>query len=200
MIILILYTATYSPYITAFFIEPTSLFLYTFETMVDVFFTLDILVNFITPYKKLDNNYEYKHKKISKHYITGFLWIDVISCFPTQFFESTDFDIGLNMVNGKSRFHKIYKVLRIVRVLKIMKINRYIPMFYKLVDRLRINRILSRLLLTTVAAVFMVHLFACFFFLIARFNDFEEWTWVRNKGIMDRYHFAQYVYSCYWAF
>jgi len=83
MIILIIYTATYSPYRTAFFSEGSSTFLFAFETMVDIFFFLDIFVNFITPYKKVDNNYEYNPKKIARHYITGFLWVDVVSCFPT---------------------------------------------------------------------------------------------------------------------
>ena len=86
--VLIIYTATYSPYRTSFHGEGSSEFLFAFETMIDCFFLVDIFVNFITPYKKIDSTYEYTPKKISKNYLKGLFTIDIITCFPTQFFET----------------------------------------------------------------------------------------------------------------
>lgn len=46
---------------------------------------------------------------------------------------------------------------------------------------------------------FMVHLMACFWFLSAKFNDFEYNSWVMIRGIEDENDSYQYLTSVYWA-
>jgi hypothetical protein len=89
LLILLMYTGTYSPYRTAFISEPASPILLIFENVMDVFFAVDIIVNFITPFERYDKSFERDHKKIAIFYIgSGAFFIDVIAAFPFQIFEA----------------------------------------------------------------------------------------------------------------
>ena len=54
---------------------------------------------------------------------------------------------------------------------------------------------------------FLIHLFACFWYLSAKFNDFDPDTWVARKGLLGISDFDElytvtvqkYVESLYWA-
>ena len=50
-----------------------------------------------------------------------------------------------------------------------------------------------------VSIVFMVHLFACLYFLLSTFEDQDEFNWVVFSGIIDSPASYQYIYSLYWA-
>lgn len=45
----------------------------------------------------------------------------------------------------------------------------------------------------------MVHLMSCFWFLSAKFNDFEYNSWVVLRGIEDNDDGYQYLTSVYWS-
>ena len=45
-----------------------------------------------------------------------------------------------------------------------------------------------------------VHLFASFFHMCAKFNDYDVNTWVYNKGIVDKVGLQMYFQCMYWAF
>lgn len=107
---MIIYTATYSPYRTAFFGEGSSAFLFAFETVVDAFFLIDIFINFITPFRKVDNNFEYNPKRIAKNYFHGDLTVDLISVFPTQFFEVNSFPLEGGEDSSSARLGRFAKL------------------------------------------------------------------------------------------
>jgi hypothetical protein len=86
-IVLLLYTATYAPYRTAFMTYNSSGLLIFFETVTDIIMFLDVIVSFLTPYERFDGSLECNVRKIAIHYSTSALAIDLLSCFPTQFFE-----------------------------------------------------------------------------------------------------------------
>ena len=45
----------------------------------------------------------------------------------------------------------------------------------------------------------MTHIFACFWFLTAKFMDFHPDTWVYREGLANAPPSSQYLYSLYWA-
>ena len=49
------------------------------------------------------------------------------------------------------------------------------------------------------AAVVITHLFACFWFLTAKFDDFNPNTWVVRKKLLDSSPGTQYLYALYWS-
>ena len=88
LIILMLgYTATIAPFRIAFY-EDTgtfwSKFYNIFDTFVDIVFAMDIIVNFVSAYEKINGKFEYSLKKISINYLTGFFLIDIVATVPIQ--------------------------------------------------------------------------------------------------------------------
>lgn len=69
----------------------------------------------------------------------------------------------------------------------------------KYVDMLKLNQGMMRMVKITAGVFFMVHLMSCFWFLSAKFNDFEHDCWVVMRGIEDRDDGYQYLTSIYWA-
>lgn len=196
MIILLLYTATYVPYrITFLEVEE---FYGWLETTIDILFALDIIINFITPYEKFNGTYQYSLKKIARNYIFGAFFIDVIATVPTHLFLDAGEDIkgennsGQNKLFRLARLQRLYKLFRIFRVIKLFKISKYQGLLRKLVAKFDINPSMTRVLVVNVSALFLVHLFSCFFFLSAKMNDFAENTWVYQKGIIDETEFKKY--------
>lgn len=58
----------------------------------------------------------------------------------------------------------------------------------------------ERMFQLTFVICLAVHLFACFFYLVAKMYDFSSETWVYNVGILDESAFQSWLMSIYWAF
>ena len=132
LLVMLLYTGTYSPYRTAFIAEGGNTFLLIIENLMDFLFGIDILVNFFTPFERHDGSYEYDHKKIAEFYVGGgSFFIDVIAAFPFQLFEAQGNNLGGGDTHGSTtqttkylrllRMQRLYRLLRLVRVLKLLK-------------------------------------------------------------------------------
>ena len=90
LLVMLLYTGTYSPYRTAFIAEGGNGLLLVMENLMDALFGIDIIVNFFTPFERHDGSYEYDHKKIAEFYAgSGAFFIDIIAAFPFQIFEAS---------------------------------------------------------------------------------------------------------------
>lgn len=84
---MLLYTAIFVPFKIAF-IQTDSQVMVVFEYIVDIIFSLDILVNFLSATENTsDNTIIYKHKEIAKNYIQSWFVLDLIACFPFQLFS-----------------------------------------------------------------------------------------------------------------
>jgi hypothetical protein len=86
IIILVLYTATVSPFRLAFVIIETDSLLENFfkgiDFIVDIGFAIDIFINFLSAYEKSDGRYEYNLKSIAINYLTTFFIIDFLATLP----------------------------------------------------------------------------------------------------------------------
>lgn len=201
MIGLIVYTASYAPYRTAFMMPETSTLLWAVETALDFLFLIDIFVSFITPYERLDGTLECNYKKISRNYIFGAILFDVIAVIPTQFFEgSLRFADGLLSELQIEQLTKQLSMLRILRIIKVLKLFKYSNLIFKIIGKLNFKATESRILVIVMGAMFLVHIFACVFYLTARMKDFSADTWVVNRGNLDSSGPDSYALSMYWAF
>jgi hypothetical protein len=84
MMLLLLYTATYIPFKTAF-IDDSSSLVNTIEFSIDSLFFVDIVVNFVSAYETADKNIEFRPSAIAFSYIKSWFLFDVISCIPFQY-------------------------------------------------------------------------------------------------------------------
>ena len=61
---------------------------------------MDIFVNFLSAYERLDGSYEYSLRKIATNYITGFFWIDFLAIIPADLLmELNDHNVDSNAAN-----------------------------------------------------------------------------------------------------
>jgi hypothetical protein len=69
----------------------------------------------------------------------------------------------------------------------------------KMVDSVKMNAGVVRMISVTVTVFFLVHLVGCFWFLSAKLDDFNPDTWVVRLGYIDHDPTLQYLASVYWA-
>lgn len=81
MTVLLLYTATFTPYRTAF-IEEGGLALLIIDYVVDFLFFLDILVNFISAIELNNKVLEVRWPHIAFKYFRTWFFLDIIAVFP----------------------------------------------------------------------------------------------------------------------
>jgi len=81
MMLLLLYTATYVPFKTAY-VEESSDLTNNIEFSIDSLFFVDLVINFITAYETVDKNIEFRLSRISLTYIRTWFLFDVVSCIP----------------------------------------------------------------------------------------------------------------------
>ena len=127
--------------------------------------------------------------KIAKNYLTGWFVVDLIAVFPTYAIERAGFaQLGEERTNNLirlARLPRLYKLIRLLRIFKIIKVLKYNARFKRLFGRLNLDLGTSRVMRIMIFCIFIAHLFACFFFMSAKFNDFTPETWVYDKKLLD---------------
>ena len=200
IIIILIYTATWAPFKTAFLEdEDSSQLVVLFESIVDTMFVLDIFFTFVTPFKRFNGTIESRHKYIALNYFAGAFWIDVIASFPTQVFQEAE-SKGTQKLLRLARLQRLYRLLRILRVIKLLKISKYAEFITEKMGNLKFSPSSTRLIGLCAFSLFAVHLFSCFFYLSAKMHDFSSNTWVYARDIVDSDVQTSYFVTLYWAF
>ena len=78
--LLLVYTAIFVPLRVAFFDEVSAAVL-VLETIIDIFFLIDIVLTFFTAFEK-QNSFEVRHNKIASEYLKGWFWLDLVATIP----------------------------------------------------------------------------------------------------------------------
>ena len=176
---------------------------------VDILFAIDIVVNFFSAYELANARVEIKLKTIALNYLTTWFGFDLIATFPTQIFTSSmdGGDSGVNKLARLARLPRLYRLARLMRIFKILKMFKYNKKFNEWFGALKLQAGAQKMLSLLVAGAFLIHLFACFWHLSAKFDDFNPNTWVARKGLNGISDFDElytvivqkYVESLYWA-
>ncbi len=186
-----------------------------------------MILNFFCAYQDHEDNIISSHKKIIIHYLRIWFWIDFVTIFPFSKLLSSD-QAGDNYENGlkldmnnsnvnKNKFStfKINHVTRITRIPKLYKLI-YMSKFLRVIkniksnepksritniilDKLRLNTTIERLIIFFIAFLILLHLSACIWYLIAKFEDFNPDTWVARLGFLDSSNYDLYLISVYWT-
>ena len=91
MFFLMVYTAVIMPFKVSF-IDENYLAWSVFDTIVDIFFIMDIVINFNMPYFDSNNCLVTKRSSIFFNYIKGWLLLDLVSSIPMEILEMTILD------------------------------------------------------------------------------------------------------------
>jgi CRP-like cAMP-binding protein/Ca2+-binding EF-hand superfamily protein len=134
------------------------------DLVIDAFFIADVSLNLRTSYYDANGFREDRPKKMALNYIKGWFFIDLLSCLPVGYVQYV-----MDSDNANSDFRSV-KALRLIKMTKMMRLA-------------RIKRILSRhgndvnyqqymnIGFTVFVIALMVHLLACFFYLLGDYSE-----------------------------
>jgi hypothetical protein len=110
MLSILIFIAFVTPYRVAF-VEYDEGGWLIFQYVVNVIFTLDIFINFITAYFDQEDNLVLDRKKIALHYLKTWFFIDFLAVFPLSSILSSD-------VGSLSRLAKLPRLYRLIKIAK----------------------------------------------------------------------------------
>lgn len=196
-----MYTAIIVPYRTAFVDETTTGWFYL-EIFLDALFVVDLFVNFMSAVEINDEEVDIRFKAIAKNYMKGWFFLDLLACLPFQLLELVvsqgQSSGGYNKLLRLLRLPRLYRLLRILRLFKMSKLFKKNASFQRMIKIIKMNAGVTKLIKVAVSTLLLVHLMTCFWFLVAKFDDFNPDTWVYRIGIIDYDPWYQYLISCYW--
>jgi uncharacterized membrane protein YvbJ len=77
-------------------------------------------------------------------------------------------------------------LLRILRLFKLVRLVKYNRSINKILQTFKMNQGVKRMISVTITMLFMVHLIACLFFMIAKLNNFSPSSWVTRFNLVDK--------------
>ncbi len=181
--LLVIFTASILPYQAAFG-GGESISARTMNWTTDIFFVVDIVLNFRTAFIDEQGRLITKSSAICQRYLRSWFFIDFISILPFEFFGS-----------GRSHFFKLLKCIRLLRLAKVAKFLDVVKFLEKseYANMYRIFKLFATFLL-------MLHLTACFFWIIIDgqiTDDDGQLKW--NSRFEDSSRFTQYSVSIYYS-
>lgn len=124
-VVLLIYCAFTIPVRVSFDFELGAL-MSVLEFVIDVFFMVDVFVNFRTGFVKQEDGEEpvvvTDAKMVARHYLRTWFCVDTLSAFPITFFLGQDTLGGANRVPRLIRIPRIIRLMRLVRLLRLLKL------------------------------------------------------------------------------
>ena len=191
--LVLLMTCLLTPFTLAFSDELAEIAWYVqLNYIIDIFFALDIFVNFNTAYYRDDYGIETSHKKIAINYISGWFFIDFTSIIPLDLFISepgkheTTEGSNINEVIRMAKLSKLYRLIKVTRLIKLLRVARRSKQMMKSVRAMVVRgQAIERLIFFILILVLCSHFLACAWIFIAKMSyDHEkpESNWIGANG------------------
>ena len=194
---LILYSAIITPYEIAF--SDSNKFSW-FEILIDIFLGIDIVLTFFSAYTDDEENLVKNHRKIIKKYLKSWFIVDIISVLPISYIFNQEGKYS--SLTKISKLPKLYRLVKLTKLLRITKmsskgnLNKVTKFF---MEKLKINANVERLFFFVLTFLLMNHLCACFWYFMAKIEDFSPDSWVVRLGYIDSSNLELYIISFYWT-
>lgn len=199
---MLIYTVTMMPYRIGFE-DPVYFDAATvFDILVDFVFITDAILNCFMSYKTESGLYETSLKTIFVGYLKSWLLPDFIGCIPITLIEAYQGEpntTGQSSISKMARLPRLYKIFRVIRFSKIVNVYKRHPIYIKLSDFMDIHTYLVKLLKFLFMTMICVHNLACLWHFAAKFNSFNDDTWVVRIGYIDKPNSSRYLASMYWT-
>jgi len=206
-VILLIYTATIMPYRIAFVETSSTGVWFIINSVIDVSFFFDILVNFNSAFENPDGSIEFNRKKIFSKYLHSWFIIDIVAVFPFEalgnaYLEEDESDSkgGYNNLFRLLKLPRLYRLMRITRILKLIRQAKESDFLEKCQDIFQLNTGLVRIISFAVTLFTVVHIVGCLWFMLAKLENFGPDTWVVRSHLIDSSEDKQYIASIYWTF
>ena len=193
---LVILSCILTPWRIAFIDSDDSFWWILLDTLIDTFFLVDIVLNFFTVYTNSYEDYETDRRKIAFKYLRGWFIFDLIAILPIQYFFTAGSGINdLARLARLPRLYRLIKVFRLIRVFRLVKQSGRIKKYAG--EMLQIGMIIERVLTFSFILFITTHVFACMWYFLAKWNEFEPDTWVAITNYQDESNWTIYVYCFY---
>lgn len=194
---LILYSSIITPYEIAFSEKNGTNW---FEILIDILLAIDIVLTFFSAYTDDEENLVKNHKKIIQRYLRSWFAVDLISVLPVSYFLNSN--SRLSGLTKLSKLPKMYRLVKLTKLLRMTKMNskgnlNRVTKFF--MEKLKINANVERLFFFVLTFLLMNHLCACFWYFMAKIEDFSPDSWVVRLGYIDSSNLELYIISFYWT-
>ncbi|CAI2381160.1 unnamed protein product [Moneuplotes crassus] len=162
------------------------------DTVIDLFFLADIIINFFTVYTNRSEDFVVSRKLIALNYLRGWFIIDFIAIIPVNYFY--DPKQGVNDLARLARLVRLYKLVKLFRIVKQGgKIKKYAA------DALKLNMVKERILTFILFLTITCHVLSCMWYFSASWDDFSPDTWVAKTNYQDESDLRKYIYCFYFT-
>ena len=164
-VVLLAYVALAVPYRMGFQKDvPFDTTWFWIEVVVDVYFMLDIWINFRTAYRTEEGVLEVRPRWIARHYMRGWFAIDAAACFPVTY-------IGLIVAGTDSDQQgaqkvKALKIIRLLRLAKMLRLARLKRLIKRIDEEIPGIWTVSQLTSLVLIIMYVAHLFACGWYMV----------------------------------
>lgn len=195
--LLLLYTCIISTYRVCVSDSDSSLWDYI-DIIVDCVFFLDILINSLLAYYDEECNLVTDRKKIFIKYMKSWMIIDVLSCMQMQYMFADKNYSSLVRITKVSKLYRLAKLVRFLRMIKLVNRNNKILRYMSTIFRVHIA--LERLIWFLITFLLLVHILACFWVFIGKFDqDISDKNWIYMTKMQDFGDWQIYLAAVYWA-
>jgi hypothetical protein len=172
----------------------------TIEFLLEVIFTIDIIVNFNLSYYSYDQErMVINHKDIFVHYFSNMFWVDLIGVFPFETLAVFLAEVVGSGDAGTDADAKSTLIWGPLRLLRFVRLHRMQKLSYMLQYDARISLLWFTLLRNGLAVVSFTHFEACSMYFLARLRNFDDSTWLGQFVDESITGFDRYITSLYWS-
>ena len=154
------------------FVQDNPLSWEIFDIVLDVFFGIDIVMNFLSAYYNTQKKLILSFRDIAFNYIKGYFVIDAIALIPFDRFTNFSFNKLFRLL----RLPRIYKINRALSVSNISSDYCIIIYLNKIQQSVNIRRAIEIFMLMFILS----HLGACLWYSTVYLSDPEEEKWVNR--------------------
>ena len=211
LMLVILYSIVVIPYRLAAHVDAEGAWL-ALETSFDVFFGMDLILNFFTSYiDPKSGELETRLGMIAKNYLRHWFVVDFLSTIPMDLITEAFFDNASNLRGA--RLIRAFRLVKLVRLSRLMKVDELLESF---AHSTGINAKCVLLLSLSFNQLLFAHLFACLWLGISSprstnpecRSEYEacdtecvsQNNWIFANSIQCNTPTEQYMVSLYWSF
>lgn len=181
------------------------------DGVINICFWVDLFAYFFFTFRDERLQEVYEPMRIAKHYLTTTFSVNAFACFPEAVFEfivnqfMDRFPNNLNQGLRIVRLRRVSRLARLVRATRLAKITAHAH--GKRMMRWFERHKGARMLNLSVALLWIVHMLACGWYLVAVVHDEPDRTWVSRRVIdcvtgetlLDRGSFHHWMHSMYFV-
>lgn len=195
-------------------------FWFGFDAVSDAYFIVDIIINCRTAYVDSNQKIIADQKKVFKHYVKTWFFIDIVACLPVNYvlYIAGSLDLPWIQTQDPARSNdaagadsiKVLKVLRLLRLSKMLRVLKLKTITERYRDSPWYHNFLTsfKLLKLIVLLLYLSHFLACFWYLIGNTDEnptraktrygwvsrnYNDGTWNDYTGSMPTSLITRYV-------